>query len=207
MNYSDLSNYVRPECQGAPEFLIERAVRDSVIDFCIRTDVYIADPLNLAIVADTNSYSLTIPSQAELNRVIDVYDNQFALRPMSYTALLKVLGNEVERASPKYYAQRDNTVLYFAPIPNAARTLRVLYSLKPSSDSTSIPDTIGLEYRETIVHGAIYRLQMMNGQPFTNGQAAMMNKQLFDRQVGRVVRQIQYGFVGGALTVRSREFI
>ena len=43
-----------------------------------------------------------------------------------------------------------------------------VYSVKPTATSTSIPDTIGKEYRETIVHGALYRLQTMAGQPFAD---------------------------------------
>ena len=40
-------------------------------------------------------------------------------------------------------------------------------NVKPTSSSTSIPDTYGKENREVIVHGALYRLQMMSGQPFS----------------------------------------
>ena len=207
MKFLDLSTYVRPEAQGAPDHLIERAVRDSAIEFCTKTDVYLAEPEYISIAKDVNDYSISLPTGTELNRVIDIFDNQTALKPISYSALLHVLGDEDETGTPKYYSQRDNTDIYFAPIPSEANSFRVLFSLKPSPTSTSIPDTVGREYRETIAHGAIFRLQMMSGYSFTNGQAAMMNKQLFDRSVGRVVRQTHYGFVGGALTAKKRDFI
>jgi len=83
----------------------------------------------------------------------------------------------------------------------------VLYSVKPTSSSTSIPDTIGKENRELISHGALYRLQMMSGQPWSNPSAAGSNKQLFEREVGRAIRQVKYGFSGGSLTAKPRAFI
>ena len=48
---------------------------------------------------------------------------------------------------------------------------------------------------------------MMSGQPWSNPNAAVANKQLFDRGVGKAIRQVKYGFSGGSLTAKSRAFI
>lgn len=207
MKYSDFTIYVKPEVGGAPDFLIERAVRDTAIDFCQRTDVYIAEPEFVGIIQGVNEYAVTIPTGTELNHIIDIFDDKRALRPISYNELIRRLGDETTEGNPAYYAQRDNTDFYVAPIPNKADSFRVVYSLKPTATSTSIPDTIGKEHRETIVHGALYRLQMMSGQPFADGGAAQANRALYEREVGRTVRQVKYGFSGGTLTCRPRAFI
>jgi hypothetical protein len=47
----------------------------------------------------------------------------------------------------------------------------------------------------------------MPGQAFTDMGSASNNKTLYERQVGRTIRQVKYGFSGGSLTVRSRAFI
>ena len=207
MKYSDLNLYVRPEVQGAPDFIIERAIRDSAIDFCSRSDVYMPEPEFMTVVPGVNEYAVSLPSGSELNHIIDIFWNTAALKPTSYSELLQRLGNESTRGSPRYYAQRDNTEFYLAPIPASTASIRVLYSVKPTSTSTSIPDTVGKEHRELIAHGALYRLQMMSSQPWANPNAAGVNKQLFERSVGRVIRQVKYGFSGGSLTAKSREFI
>jgi hypothetical protein len=129
------------------------------------------------------------------------------LTPISYSQLLLRLGDENTRGTPAYYAQRDNADFYLAPIPAAVDSFRVLYSVKPTSSSSSIPDSVGKEHRETIAHGALYRLQMMSGQPWSNPNAAGVNKQLFERGVGKVIRQVKYGFSGGSLTCKPRAFI
>jgi hypothetical protein len=48
---------------------------------------------------------------------------------------------------------------------------------------------------------------MMAGQPFSNPGAAGSNRQLFEKEVGRTVRQVKYGFSGGSLTCKPRAFI
>ena len=157
--------------------------------------------------AKVNEYAVTIPSGTELNHIVDIYNNNTALKPVSYTELLQRLGDETSRGSPKSYAQRDNKDFYLAPIPAEQDSLRVLYSLKPTATSTSIPDTIGKEYREVISHGALFRLQMMAGQPFSNPNYGGINRDLFEKEVGRTIRQSKYGFSGGSLTCKPRSFI
>tara|TARA_R100001443_G_scaffold36424_1_gene50247 strand:- start:1229 stop:1852 length:624 start_codon:yes stop_codon:yes gene_type:complete len=207
MKFSDITPYIRPEVSGAPNVLIERAIRDTTIDFCRRTDVYLAEPEFVSIVANVNEYAVTIPAGTELNHILDIFNDKTALKPVSYGVLLQNLGDETETGSPKMYAQRDNKEFFLAPIPSATDSLRVLFSLKPTSSSTSIPDTIGKEYRETITLGALYRLQMMSGYAFSNPSTAVANLGLYERQVGRTVRQVKYGFSGGSLTAKRREFL
>ena len=207
MKFLDFAQIVRPECHGAPDFIIERAVRDSAIEFCKRTGVYIPEPEEILAVAGVNEYDLSVPSGTELNYITDIFADSFKLQPVSYNTLLEKLGDGSNKGAPAYYAQRDNAQFFVAPIPDATKKLRVLYSLKPSSTATSIPDTVGKENKEAIAQGAIYRLQMMPGQAFTDMGSASNNKTLYERQVGRTIRQVKYGFSGGSLTVRSRAFI
>ena len=207
MKCDDFTDFVRPECQGAPQFMIEKVVRDSAIEFCKRTGVYIPEAEEIILSAGVNDYDLTLPAGTELNYITDIFMNKTRLKAVSYSELLHTIGDGKERATPAYYSQRDNTTFYLAPIPAAAATIRVLCSLKPSATSTSIPDTIGKENREAITSGALFRLQIMPNQPFSNPNMAASKKQLFDREVSKAVRQVKFGFAGGNLTIRKREFI
>lgn len=207
MKFSAFATFVRPEAPGAPDFLIERSVRETAIDFCRRTGVYIPEPENITIIKGINEYDVTVPAGTELNYITDVFADQIKLQPVSYNRLLEKLGDETEQGTPMYYAQRDNTNFYVAPIPSGADTFRVLYTLKPTATASSLPDSVAKEHQETLIQGSLYRLQMMPNQPFTNPGSAANNKILYEREVGRTVRQVKYGFSGGALKVRYREFI
>ncbi len=207
MRFLEIAEYVRPEAHGAPDFLVERAIRESAIDFCVKTDVYRLEPEDFLVIPSITEYELSIPAGTELNHIVDIYRNKQTLQPVSYTRLLEITGDGTSKGKPNYYSQRDNTQFYLALTPNERETLKALYSLKPSPSSLSIPDTIGEEYKEPLVHGAIYRLQMMTSQPWSNMGAAQSNKALFDQRTGQVTREVKYGYSGGSLTVKSRAFI
>tara|TARA_Y100001937_G_C7055852_1_gene301355 strand:- start:168 stop:791 length:624 start_codon:yes stop_codon:yes gene_type:complete len=207
VKYLDIADHVRTEASGCPDFVIERAVRDSVIEFCIKTDVYRLDPEDIQVIDGIDEYDLTIPVGTELNHIIDIYRGRHSLTPVSYTRLLEVTGDGSDKGVPQYYSQLDNTVFYLGPVPNKNETLKVFYSVKPTSTSRSIPDTIGKEHREALVHGTLYRLQMMANQPWSDMNAAQSNKSLCDQQSAKVMRQVRYGYGGAALKVKARAFI
>jgi hypothetical protein len=207
VRFLEIAEYVRPEAHGAPDFLVERAIRESAIDFCVKTDIYRLEPEDFLVIPSITEYELSIPVGTELNHIVDIYRNKQTLQPVSYTRLLEITGDGTSKGKPNYYSQRDNTQFYLALTPNERETLKALYSLKPSPSSSSIPDTIGEEYKEPLVHGAIYRLQMMTSQPWSNMGAAQSNKALFDQRTGQVTREVKYGYSGGSLTVKSRAFI
>jgi len=207
VKYLDLGPYVRSEAQGVPDYLLERSVREAAIDFCVTTDVYRPEPEQVNVSAGISEYDLSIPAGTELNHIIDIFRDRDRLTPVSYARLLEITGDGTSSGLPTKYSQRDNTVFYLAPMPSSAETLSVLYSLKPSAASTAILHTVGKEHREAIVHGTLYRLQMMPNQPWSSMGQAQNNKVLCDKRKSEIMRQVRYGYAGAALTVRSRGFI
>jgi hypothetical protein len=107
---------------------------------------------------------------------------------------------------PKYYSQKDQETILIAPTPNQNYSLYALYSLKPTATATTIPNIIVNEYQETIVHGALYRLQMMKDSPWSDVQAADLNKRMYDKGEAQAVRKTKYGLVGAPLTIKYQEF-
>lgn len=206
MKYSDLFVYVLSEVPGCPEFTAERAIRDACIDFCARTDIYRAEVQTLIVSAGITEYTLDAPTGTEPNHVKNVLRQGKPLKAITYEdAIMNI--EQSERSFPQYYSQYDNATLLLGPKPESRETLKVLFSLKPTQSSTSIPDTIGLEWREALISGALFRLQMMSGQPWANGGAANANAQIYERAVVSAIRQNKYGHGGAALTVTPREFI
>ena len=95
----------------------------------------------------------------------------------------------------------------FATTATVNEKVYVLYSLKPKQTATTIPSIIANEYMETIVHGALYRLHMMKDSPWTDLQAADLNKRMYDKGEAQAVRKSKYGNVGAPLTVKYQEFV
>tara|TARA_R110002012_G_scaffold272981_1_gene458744 strand:- start:6235 stop:6912 length:678 start_codon:yes stop_codon:yes gene_type:complete len=212
---------VKREAPSCPNFIAIDELRNTLIDFCVNTDIYMADLEALQISVGINEYDvtdLTIPVATEMNHILDIF------RSTSDTSVTQIHKKTFNRLEPKaqiggisiysyygegtakYYTQKDQDTLLFAPSPTKAEKLYVLYSLKPTITATTIPSIIANEYMETIVHGALYRLQMMKGSPWTDIEAASLNKQLYDKGEAIAVRKSKYGNVGAALTVRYQEF-
>lgn len=211
---------VRREAPNCPKSIIIDELRNSLIDFCVNTDIYMQELTPFVVAANVNEYEandLDIPAGAELNHIIDIFRSssdstvrlsQKNLSPLEAKAqigsqsIFKTYGT----GRVKYYTQRDQENILIAPTPDSTETFYALYSLKPTVTSTTIPSIIANEYKEAIVHGALYRLQMMKDSPWTDLQAAELNKRMYDKAEALAVRKTKYGNVGASLTVQYQEF-
>lgn len=212
---------VKREVPSCPRTVMLDEIRNTLIDFCINTDIYVQDLTPLLTVQNVNQYEadcLDIPVGTELNHILDIFRSSSP----STTAISKKSLTPLEAKSQigsvsifnfygtgkiKYYTQKDQETILFAPTPEESQTLYVLYSLKPSQTATTIPNIILNEYQETIIHGTLYRLQMMKDSPWTDLQAADINKRMYDKGEALAVRKSKYGGVGAPLTVKYQEFI
>lgn len=211
---------VKREAPSCPSFLAVEELRNTLIDFCVSTDIYLQDLTMMQIVKNLNEYSagdLDIPVGTELNHIIDVFkehgESTVQISQKSYTRLepkAQLGGVSIfdfyGQGAVKYYTQRDQETILFAPTPTVNEKVYVLYSLKPTATAKTIPSIIANEYMETIVHGALYRLQMMKDSPWSDVQAADLNKRLYDKGEAVAVRKSKYGNVGAPLTVKYQEF-
>tara|TARA_Y100000114_G_scaffold28767_2_gene24526 strand:+ start:273 stop:950 length:678 start_codon:yes stop_codon:yes gene_type:complete len=213
---------VRKEAPSCPESLAVDELRNTLIEFCISTDIYLQDLTMLQINKNVNEYShldLEIPVGTELNHIIDIF-KEFSdstatqISQKRYTRIqpkAQIGGVSIfdfyGKGQVKYYTQKDQETILFAPTPTENEKLYVLYSLKPTATASSIPTIIANEYAETIVHGALYRLQMMKDCPWTDIQAADLNKRMYDKGEAQAVRKTKYGNVGAPLTIKYQEFV
>lgn len=206
MKYSDLFVYVLSEVPGCPEFTAERAIRDTFIDFSARTDIFRATPATITVVPNVTEYELESPTGTEPNRVKMVTRNGRPLEQLPYEdAFLRI--ESTKPAPPEFWTQIENTVVTIGPKPDVRQQVKVLYSLKPTANSTSAPDNVFLDWREILVSGALFRLQMMAGSPWANGGAAQANASIYEGGVKAAIKQAKYGHGGASLSVNYREFI
>ena len=211
---------VKREAPSCPSFIAIEELRNTIIDFCINTDIYLADLSLFQTVTGINEYEsadLDIPVGSELNHILDFFcevgESTAQLSEKSLTRLepKSLIGKPslfdmYGSGKPKYYSQKDQETILIAPTPNQNYSLYALYSLKPTATATTIPNIIVNEYQETIVHGALYRLQMMKDSPWSDVQAADLNKRMYDKGEEQAVRKTKYGLVGAPLTIKYQEF-
>lgn len=212
---------VKREAPSCPSFIAIEELRNTIIDFCVNTDIYLSELTLFQTVTGINEYEaadLDIPTGTELNHIIDFYcergesNDQLSEKSLARLEPKSLIGtpsliDAYGKGKPKYYAQRNQEIILFAPTPEKNYSLYALYSLKPTATATTIPNIIVNEYQETIIHGALYRLQMMKDSPWSDVQAADLNKRMYDKGEAQAVRKSKYGLVGAPLTVRYQEFM
>tara|TARA_R100000951_G_C2648300_1_gene183384 strand:- start:2681 stop:3358 length:678 start_codon:yes stop_codon:yes gene_type:complete len=220
-NIKSLVPKVKREAPSCPSFIAIEELRNTIIDFCINTDIYLSDLTLFQTVTGINEYEaadLDIPVGTELNHLIDFFsefgDSSVQVSEKSFTRLdpKSLIGSPslfdaYGKGRPRFYSQKDQETILVAPTPDKNYSLYALYSLKPTATASTIPNIIANEYQELIIHGALYRLQMMKDSPWYDVQAADLNKRLYDKGEAQAVRKSKYGLVGAPLTIRYQEFV
>lgn len=203
MKYSDLASYVLLQVPSCPLFQIEQALRDSAIEFCTKTDAYLQEVEDLILIPGVDEYDLSPPSGTHVNHVLDIIRDGTPLTPVG----MRYVRRKDQAGKPLRYTQTDSDTIVFIPTPDKAETLKVLYSLKPSQASSSIPDVLAKENTETLVHGALWRLFRVAGTPWYSMSTANVYYEMFKRNMGEAIRKVRHGYSGATLTVQIPEFV
>lgn len=180
--------YVTPEVMGCPVILAERAVLNAAREFCERTWVW-QDNVSYVTQDEQREISVALPAGTRLvavryllqdGRRCEVDSNLF-----------------VRSQSPEVQSEFEQT---------EDKTWQARVVLRPAEDAGSGPDFLFNDHAEAISKGALNRLQLMAGKTWSNAQAAMLNKALFDQAIAREKIRLSKGYTGRSLTVRHRRF-
>lgn len=210
MKFESLIKYVLPEVQGAPDPLIIEMIRESAIQFCEKTNIYTTEPENIFVTTGLREYDIDAPTtQAQVNHIVKIW----GAHGNDNTEMVAKAPDDVYRytstdtGAPQFYSQITSNQIIIAPFPDKAYTLRSFTSFKPTNTATSLPDNIMKEHYETIVHGALYRLQQMADRTWSNPNASANNFTLNNKGISAAARRARYGYAGASLTVKAVEFI
>lgn len=171
MNMVDLSVFLPHIKQYAPGVPIPTAyfaLRQAAIDFCTRTKLWrYEDEYD---VAAEDSDDISAPNNAVILDLEAVYFDGFELTPKTPAWLDENARgwrtNEVTGGPAKYITQIE--VNTFRLVPAATGHINIYSWLKPSQDADQLPAFLGDQYREVIAHGALARILIMPGMPFSN---------------------------------------
>lgn len=172
------------------------AIRSAAIEFCERTNLWrttltceaAANPV--AIVpydATPDADKLTLPADAVLHSIALVLFEGRELRPATTDDLDEHYHDwrtATDTGAPQYVTQlvQDELRLY----PFAAGEIRATVRLKPTQDADTLPDFLADRYRDTIQAGALAKILLLPGQPFTNPDLAVFFAAKFQTDLDRL---------------------
>lgn len=172
IKYSDLLDEVLPYLAADPSNPVtEHAIKRAVIDFCRASWVWKFLPDPQSVVAGEAFYDLEPDTGTEVVAVMDVTCNGVPLDNKSLDWLNSELPDwRTRAATPKYFTQVDTEQIILAALPDANITngLTMTLALTPAQSATGFPGWIWSRYVEDISAGALSRLMLMPGKPWTD---------------------------------------
>jgi hypothetical protein len=211
--YEDFLSRVLIEVPGCAEISAVQAVRDSCIEFCEKSLVLVRDHDPIFIRAGSVDYDLEPPAGYLVIKVMRAWLENAELFPFSPDAVADAAvynrnfsSYQAAPSLPQRFLQKDERTVSVWPVPDKnypnGMTLRV--ALKPTRSSTSVEDVIFEEYAETIASGALGRLMLSAGKPYSSPQAAVAHKALFMQGLNVARQRAGHGHTRSNLSVRLR---
>jgi hypothetical protein len=210
MNWSDFVSEVLPDVLGCPDVTIERAVRDSTIEFCDETLCYTVDMDPVTVFANMDVVDLDMPTGARLVQVLRAQIGPRALGRISRDDLfMSGRSWQTDKGMPQAITFDTESSIRLIPAPDQqlSEQLFLRFAVTPSMGSNSIPDAIGNRYFREIVHGAKAALLAIPGQPWFQPQLASAYRSLFDRGIREAKLTVSQDSVAGQKRLRIRRAV
>lgn len=162
------------------------AIKRSVIEFCAGSWIWVnlQDPMNMQ--AGIAEYDLEPPTGSDVSSVLTVELDAVPLQPRNLDWLSKEIpGWRTTKARPKYFTQVDTDQIILAPLPevNLANGLTIATALQPSQSAASFPKWIYTQFVYTIIDGAVAKLMLMPGRPWTDLLSGADKRQRFENGI------------------------
>lgn len=194
-DYADLVPDLRPHAPQAPVPLLEDAARRAAIKLCRDSHIW-REQVEVRLTAGKNEYRLRPRS----GRVENIHQGQYEdtrvgrrdIREVSWGDITGL--NAGENGQPCYFAlSPDHGSVFAHPAPEAVESetpkLRLYCMLTPTRDGDTFPDFIEEEWREGIVHGALFYLYRMPGKQWTSQALAQRERFEFYTEINRATRE------------------
>lgn len=213
VSYEDFFPNILPEVPGAAEMLVANAVRNAVIEFCEKSLVLQRDHDPVTLKTGVVDYDLEPPKGYIVVKVMKAWLENTPLDPIApdfvrEAAVYNRLFSSYQSANstPRAYLQKDerSVSVWNPPEKDYPNGLTMRVALKPARASDSVENVILEDYAEVIASGALYRLMMSAGKPYTNAEMAAVHKGLFEQGINVARSRALHGQVRSNLSVKLR---
>jgi hypothetical protein len=176
----------------------------SLREFCEFTKAWQADLDAISVLSGQPSYDIDVPVDAELVVVLTGrYDDSRFDKIYPPEEMDRVLTTwRSDTGTGINYLIQDWNTLYVSPIPTAddAEPVYLRAALKPTMTATTCGDILD-QWREGLSAGAIARLKMTPGKPWSDREGAIFNARMFETAKRRARIRVMNGFNERATSV------
>jgi hypothetical protein len=182
MDYVDVLGPVLARVEGCPIELATEAMRNSCMDFCVRTR-WLTTGITLTLDGTQ------VPTFALDQQVVDILEAKIGDDAVYVTYLNDPRVDEIEDGEdPDYdYALRftdaSNAVLTPEPTVADPVNLEMLIVIAPGPTSTGLHEGLWRRWSEGLKFGALWRLYEEPGKPWANEKAALYCKGMYEQAI------------------------
>lgn len=204
---------IAPLCPGATGPDIRAAVVAAARELCERSNVW-QTVTALDVTAGTSKYTIAVPTQAKLQRLIyvayldrplGVYFTRDVTAPEALSTTIPNVPPKQDEPHAAFFATPGATQMDIYPVPdvtvNLALTVKASYT--PTREATELDDGLIDRWADAIVCGAAHRLMRTPDKPYTSSQAKTFRDE-FEAYVGRAASFARSAQVVGSTRVQAR---
>lgn len=211
-NHSAFLDYVLPHVPGCTPEMALLEIKSTIIDFREKSLILQVDHDPVTAINGIMDYDLEPPKDYLVTKIMKAWYKGQELdaespdeinTPSIYN---QNSGYTVNRGDPRLYLQKDARSFSVYPIPQetVALSLTLRVALKPTRSAQTIDDLIFEEYAEIIGHGAITRLALSPGKPYSNSQMAAARNGLYAAGLNVARDRAMKGYVRQSKHVKMR---
>ena len=208
--------YVIPHVAGCSDPMAEQVIRSACIEFCNGT-LLVQELTTTTLTAGAQDYEVDVPSSSVLVKVLGVLVEDAWIKPSTIENVRSGLAlrgatenTTLAEGTPHTYFQKTPTATEISvyPVPKVTVTngLAVRAAFAPSRASTTVADVLFEDWVEEIAAGAVSRLLMMPGQPFSAPALAGAYRAQFDVGVRSAAILARSGLIAASSRVQPAAF-
>jgi hypothetical protein len=212
-SYEDFFPNILTEVPGAAEVVVVNAVRNACIEFCEKSLVLQRDHDPVTLKSGVVDYDLDPPKGYIVVKVMKAWleDNQLTPLAPDFVREASVYNRlftsyQDKSSTPQFYLQKDerSVSVWSPPDKDYVNGLTMRVALKPSRASEGIESVILEDYAETIASGALSRLMISVGKPYSNEKMAAVHRTLFQQGINVARQRGTHGQVRSILSAKLR---
>jgi hypothetical protein len=212
-SYEAMLDEVRLYVPSVADKLALHVTRNSAIDFCRQTGLWVDDIEPIPGEPMVPCYEIPTPANSVVAYLSEVWYGSVRLDPQSIEELKKRYVNDfrditIFNGPPSWYYHEDLCVIRLVTCPNQNQgnrdSITGIAVLQPSRDSLGMPSEIAERWMEGIGYGARARLYDAPDTPFYNPGMAMKYARMAMNEIGKAKIQANQARGRGPLKVNKR---
>lgn len=195
VQFAEFLPEVLPNVAGCADVVAINAIRNSAIELLERSLAAREVQDVITVVAADLPLDVEAPSSSRLVQVLSVTANG-----------LPVPADDQQNSSSMRYYQPTPTQLSLTPLPTQAIELVVTVAYAPTRKATGVEDWVYQRHLETVADGALARLYVLPGQPWSNPELAGFHAERFRTAAERLRADAMRAFVPASARINPRRF-